>query len=478
MTQDTYFPLTMLIDGEWINGDGREMSPVLNPADGSEIGRLPHATADDLERALQAAERGFREWRNVSAYERAKVLQRAADLIRERREDIASRMTLEQGKVIAEARLETDAAADFFEWYAGEGRRAYGRTIPPRVVGAHHLVFQEPIGPVAAFSPWNFPAVAPARKIAAALAAGCSCIIKPAEETPATALALARALQDAGLPAGVLNVVFGTPSVISETLLRSDIIRKVSFTGSTTVGRHIAHLAADGLKKASMELGGHGPVIVFKDADPEVVALSVAAKIRNAGQVCVSPTRFIVEEDIYDSFKKSFADVLGSIRVGNGMDPDTRMGPVANARRVTGIEELIADAEARGGRVAAGGSRLGNQGYFLKPTLLVDLPSDARALDEEPFGPLATLAPFRGFDAAIAEANRLRYGLAAYAFTRSNRTAMDVSAAIESGMVGINSFAISMAETPFGGVKDSGYGSEGGVEGLEAYMTTKFVAMH
>lgn len=479
MTTEVFDPLFLLIDGEWITADQRDSIEVLNPATGAEIGRLPVATADDLARALESSRRAFQSWRVMPALDRGRILQRAALMIRERRDAIATQMTLEEGKVLREARLEVEAAADFFEWYAAEGLRAYGRLIPPRVTGARHMVVPEPLGPVAAFSPWNFPAVAPARKIAAALAAGCSCIIKPAEETPGTALAIARALQDAGLPAGLLNMVFGDPATISQTLISSDVTRKVSFTGSTVVGRHIAHLAADGLKKASLELGGHAPVIVFADADPEqAAAMAVAGKTRNAGQVCVSPTRYIVAEQIYDRFSRAFADGLSATRVGDGLDPATGMGPVANIRRLDSTERLIADARSRGGRVLAGGERVGNQGYFHVPTLIADLPRDALLLNEEPFAPIATVNSFEHFDDAVAEANRLPYGLAAYAFTTSARTATDIAAAVRSGMVGINSYAIAMAETPFGGVGDSGYGSEGGPEGLEAYQTTKFIAQH
>ncbi len=469
---------SLFIDGEWIEGGDRELSAVVNPTDGSELARMPRATAADLDRALESSQKAYKLWRHVSAYDRAKILRKTAELIRERRDDIAVQMTLEQGKVNAEARMEVDAAADFFEWYAEEGRRAYGRIIPPRVKGARHVVLREPVGPVAAFSPWNFPAVAPARKIAAALAAGCTCIVKPSEETPNTALAIARALADAGLPAGVLNVVFGNAAMISETLIRSPIIKKVTFTGSTGIGRHIAHLAAEGVKKISLELGGHAPVIIFNDANPNAVALSVTSKIRNAGQVCVSPTRFIVQEDRYKEFAATLSERIESINVGNGLDENTQMGPVANDRRLQSMEDLVSDARAKGGKVAAGGKRIGNQGYHFSPTVLTDLPADARILSEEPFGPIATVTPFRHFDEAIAEANRLPFGLASYAFTSSVATATDVADSIESGMIGINSFAISMAETPFGGVKDSGYGSEGGPEGLDAYLTTKFIAQH
>ncbi len=472
-----YEKLHLFIDGEWLGLDGRKSQPVLNPATGEEIGRLPHAKTADLDRALAAAARGFTQWKRVSANDRSKVLRRAAELIRERHERIATVMTLEEGKTIGESKLEVLSSAEVFEWMAEEGRRSYGRLIPARGEGHRQLVVKEPVGTVAAFSPWNFPAVTPARKIAAALAAGCSCIIKPAEETPATALLIAKALEEAGLPKGVLNVVFGVPSEVSSYLIASPVIRKISFTGSTAVGKLLAKLAADGVKRATMELGGHAPVVIFEDVDPEKVApLAVAAKFRNAGQVCISPTRFFVHEAVHDRFVAKFTELSAAMPVGDGLDPKHKMGPLANARRIDAMETLIGDAKARGAKVKTGGSRIGNAGNFWQPTVLTEVPEEATMMTVEPFGPVAAMVRFKSFDEVVERANRLPYGLAGYAFTGSTKTATAISEQLETGLVGVNTFAVTVPETPFGGVKESGYGSEGGSEGLEAYLQTKFVS--
>jgi succinate-semialdehyde dehydrogenase/glutarate-semialdehyde dehydrogenase len=472
-----YDDIALFIDGEWLPPAGRKTQPVVNPATGAEIGVLPHATQADLDRALAAAKRGFDVWRKVSPYERARILRRAAQLMRDRSEHIATQMTLEQGKTLAEARAEVAVSADHFDWQAEEGRRTYGRLIPGRSEGQRLLAMHEPVGPVAAFTPWNFPANMPARKISTALAAGCSCIIKPAEETPGTALALARAVADAGVPAGVLNVVFGVPAEISEYLIASPVIRKITFTGSTAVGKLLAGLAAKGVKRATMELGGHAPVIVFDDADAEHVArLSAAAKFRNAGQVCISPTRFYVHESIQDRFAERFAELARAVPVGNGLDSSSRMGPCANPRRFDAMEGFVADARKHGAEVLAGGERLGNAGYFWQPTVLKNVPNEARIMNVEPFGPIAIVNSFREFDEVVDEANRLPYGLAAYAFTASESRAIRIADAVEAGLIAINSFNVTWPETPFGGVKESGYGSEGGIEGLEGFLVTKFVS--
>jgi len=469
--------LHLYIDGEWLDSKGRATQPVINPATEESVGLLPHASRADLDRALAAAARAQILWRKTPAIERARILKRAADLIRSRSDAIAQRMTLEQGKVLAEASLEVGGAADIFEWNAEEARRLYGRLVPPRAPGQRLMVTREPVGPVAAFAPWNFPALLPARKISAALAAGCCCIIKPAEETPSPTLAMARALEEAGLPKGVLNVVFGVPQEISEYLLASPVVRKISFTGSTVVGKQLQKLAADGLKRCTMELGGHAPVVVFADADPDkAAAASVTAKFRNAGQVCVSPTRFYVHETIHDRFAKSFAELAAAMTVGDGLDAASGMGPCANPRRLEAMASLIGDAEAHGARRLAGGQRIGNKGYFWQPTVLADVPDEAAMMTTEPFGPVAVINRFKAFDAVVEAANRLPYGLAAFAFTGSGKIASEIGEALEAGMIGINSFAISLAEMPFGGVKESGYGSEGGSESLDSYLVTKTIS--
>jgi succinate-semialdehyde dehydrogenase/glutarate-semialdehyde dehydrogenase len=472
-----YTDLQLHIDGEWLNGSSRKTEEVINPATGKALANLPHATKADLDRALDAAKRGLAVWRATSAYDRAKVMRKTADLIRERAEKIATIMVMEQGKVFAEARMETMTTADIFEWFAEEGRRAYGRIIPGRVPTTRQLVIQEPVGVTAAFTPWNFPAVTPARKIAAALAAGCSIIVKASEETPGTCVELMRCMVDAGLPKGVCNLVFGVPAEVSEHLIGSDLVRKISFTGSVPVGKHLAALAAKGMKRATMELGGHSPVVVFGDADPEKTADTIAAfKYRNAGQVCISPTRFYVQEPVYDRFVKRFTEYAKNIKLGDGLDKGTTMGPLANPRRLDAMEALVNDSKARGGKVMAGGKRHGNQGYFFEPTVITDLPDDCKLMTEEPFGPIAPIVAFKTFDEVVERANSLPFGLAAYAFTSSAETATRIGGAIESGMVGVNSVMISTPETPFGGIKDSGYGHEGGLEGLEAYTNKKFIS--
>jgi succinate-semialdehyde dehydrogenase/glutarate-semialdehyde dehydrogenase len=473
MTNYPYPDLQLFVGGEWKSADGQ---PVLNPADESVIGTVPHATRADLDAALSAAENGFRTWRKTSPAKRAEIILKAAQLVRERVEEMAVAMTLEQGKPIAQSRLEILRGCDIIEWDATEGRRVYGRVIPSEP-GMRHTVLRQPIGVVAAFSPWNFPMSSPARKVASALAAGCAIILKASEETPAGAVQLAHAFQDAGLPPGVLNLVFGVPADISEYLIPQPAIRLVTFTGSIPVGKTLAAMAGRHMKPAIMELGGHAPVIVCEDADPVTsAATSVIGKSRNAGQVCVSPTRFFVHEAIYDEFTAAFAEKARAVKVGDGLDPSNQMGPLANHRRIETMEAFVADAQQKGARVLAGGSRIGNRGYFYPLTVLADLPDDARAMHEEPFGPLALINPVASLDDAIEKANALPYGLAAYAFTRSARNADRLAEGIEVGNLSINHFVASIAETPFGGVKDSGYGREGGTEGLQCYTVAKNVS--
>ncbi len=469
----TYPQLQLYIGGEWKSADGQ---PVLNPADESVIGIVPHATRGDLDRALEAAEHGLVTWRKTSPAKRAEIIVKAAQLIRARVEEMAVAMTLEQGKPIGQSRLEILRGCDIIEWDAAEGRRTYGRIIPSEP-GLRHTVLRQPIGAVAAFSPWNFPMSSPARKVAGALSAGCAIILKASEETPAGAVQLVRAFADAGLPPGVLNLVFGTPSEISEYLIPQPTVRLVTFTGSIPVGKKLASLAGQHMKPAIMELGGHAPVIVCEDVDPVAsAATSVLGKSRNAGQVCVSPTRFYVQEAIYQPFVAAFAEKARAMKVGDGLDPANQMGPLANHRRIETMEAMVADAKGKGARVLAGGSRIGNSGYFYPMTVLADVPDDARAMRDEPFGPLALINPVGSLDEAIEKANALPYGLAAYAFTRSARNADRLAEGVEVGNLSINHFVASIAETPFGGVKESGYGREGGTEGLAGYTVTKNVS--
>ncbi len=471
-----YTSLEHYIDGNWVKASGKSQD-VINPATSKTIGELGLATRGDLDKALAAADKGFKTWRKVSAFERGKILRKAAELVRARADDIAKVLTQEQGKVIAEAKVELMAAADVIDWFAGEGQRAYGRIIPARADGVRNMVIMEPIGPVAGFSPWNFPVTQAVRKIAASLAAGCSIIIKCPEETPGSPIGLVKAFHDAGVPPGVINLVYGVPAEISEYLIPNPIIRKVSFTGSVPVGKHLNALAASHMKRATMELGGHAPVLVFDDADVDGAAkLMGAMKYRNAGQVCVSPTRFFVHDKVYDKFVGQFVDHAKGTTVGDGLDPASKMGPLANPRRINAIEGFIADAQDKGAKVATGGKRIGNQGNFFEPTVLTDVPETARIMNEEPFGPVAVMLRFKDTDDVLARANKLPFGLASYAFTKNANTATKIADALDSGMVTINHFGIALPETPFGGIKDSGFGHEGGIEGLAVYMQAKFVS--
>jgi succinate-semialdehyde dehydrogenase/glutarate-semialdehyde dehydrogenase len=465
--------LKLYVGGEWRSRDG---APVINPVDESILGTVPHATRADLDDALAAAEKGFKVWRNTSPAKRAEIIQRAAQICRDRADEDAVAMTLEQGKPLGQAKLEILRGCDIIDWDATEGRRVYGRVIPGEP-GMRNIVLRQPIGVVAAFSPWNFPMSSPARKVAGALSSGCAIILKASEETPAGAVGLVRAFADAGLPPGVLNLVFGVPSEVSEYLIPQPSVRLVTFTGSIPVGKHLSAMAGEHMKPVIMELGGHAPVIVCDDADPDAAgAASAITKSRNSGQVCVSPTRFFVQEAIYERFTATFGEKAKQIKVGDGLDSATQMGPVANDRRLAAMETLIADAKSKGARVVAGGSRIGNRGYFHELTVLADVPDDARAMNEEPFGPLALLSPVKTIDEAIEKANSLPFGLAAYAFTRSARNVDQLAERVEVGNLSINHLTASFAETPFGGVKDSGYGREGGTEGLECYTVAKNVS--
>src|SRR5215212_8659492 len=473
-----YGELGLFIDGAWRkNGSGNKGEDVINPATEKPLAHLPHVSKADLDEAVESAKKGFALWRATSAYDRCKIMHKAADLMRERHDAISKIMVLEQGKPYAEARGEVIVSADIIDWYAEEGRRSYGRIVPGRGKGVRQLVVQEPIGIVAAFTPWNFPVLTPARKIGGALAAGCALILKASEETPGACVEVVRCFADAGLPAGVLNLVFGVPSDVSEHLLAKEAVRKISFTGSIPVGKHLAALAAKGMKRTTMELGGHSPVVVFADADPEKAADTIAAfKYRNAGQVCISPMRFCVQEPVYKKFLARFTDYAKAIKLGDGLEQGITMGPMANARRIDAMETFVNDAKDHGAKVVTGGARHGNQGFFYEPTVVTDVPDDAKVMREEPFGPIAPIVTFKSFDEVVERANSLPYGLAAYAFTSSNATAAAIGDAIESGMVGVNSVAVSTPETPFGGVKESGHGSEGGIEGLGAYLSTKFIS--
>ena len=475
----TYPDTQIFINGAWRDAaDGRSLA-VRNPATDEEIGRVAHAGRADLDRALDAARRGFELWRDLTPAERSKIMRGAAGLMRERASDIARRLTQEQGKPLAEAKIEAMAAADIIEWFAEEGFRVYGRLVPHRSnLSIRQMVIKDPVGPVAAFTPWNFPINQVVRKISAGLAAGCSMIVKAAEETPASPAALIKAFQDAGLPDGVLGLVFGDPAEISQYLIASPVIRKITFTGSTPVGKLLAGLAGQHMKRASMELGGHAPVIVCEDADLALAVKSVgASKFRNAGQVCIAPTRFLVHNSVKQPFAEAFAEFARGVTVGDGMAEGTRMGPLANPRRLAAMAEFQKDAVDRGAKVLTGGARIGEVGNFWAPTVLTDVPLEARLFNDEPFGPVAGIRGFDGLEEAIAEANRLSFGLAGYAFTRSLANADLLARRVEVGMLWVNTPATPTAELPFGGVKDSGYGTEGGPEALENYLNTRAVVV-
>lgn len=477
MQNPTYDSLYLFINGTWLSADDRDTAAVVNPATGSVLGRLPLATEADLALALDVARDSFDVWRHTVPAERARIMKRAAELMRDRAEHIATQMTLEEGKPLTESRDEVLRAAEYFEWFAEEARRIHGRVVPANRPGVQQLVKRQAIGPVAAFTPWNFPAITPARKLSAALAAGCSVILKPGEESPATALALARCLDEAGLPKGVLQIVFGVPDKVSSQLIASPIIRKVAFTGSVPVGRLLSERAAAGVKPITLELGGHGPVLVFADADIDAAAAGGAAnRFRGTGQICISSTRFLIQRPVYERFVAAFVAATAKLVIGDGMAAGTQVGPLANQRQLEKMELLVADAVAQGAKVLIGGKRIAGPGYFFQPTVLADVPMSARIMHEEPFGPIAVMRPFDALEDGLAEANRLPYALSAYAFTRDARTAIDVGDGLEAGMIGINQYRIIATELPFGGMKESGHGSEGGTEGIEHYLTNKFIS--
>ncbi len=471
-----YEELGLYIDGEFIRGGGRREQDVLNPANDEVLGRLPHASTEDLDRALAAAQRAFESWRRTSPLERSAILRKVAELARERAGAIGRNITLDQGKPLAEAVGEVTGCAEHADWHAEECRRIYGRVIPARVEGVRQLVVREPIGVCAAFTPWNFPFNQAIRKIVAALGAGCTIIVKGPEDAPSAVVALARLFHDAGLPAGCLNVVWGVPHEVSDYLIRSPIVRKISFTGSVPVGKQLAALAGSLMKRCTMELGGHSPVIVCDDADVVRAAKMVAAlKFRNAGQVCVSPSRVYVERAAYERFVETFVAAAEKLKVGDGLASDTRMGPLAHQRRVGSMTEFVEDARERGAVAVTGGARIGERGNFFAPTVLTEVPDDALVMTSEPFGPVVPIVRFDSLEEALTRANRLPYGLASYAFTSSIRNAHIIATGLEAGMVNINHFGIALAETPFGGIKDSGYGSEGGSETFDGYLNTKFI---
>ncbi|RFC65887.1 NAD-dependent succinate-semialdehyde dehydrogenase [Mesorhizobium denitrificans] len=471
------YPRTdLLINGTWRPPTGGRYAAVLNPATGAEIGSVAIASREDLIEVAECVLSGLKTWNGMPLLKRYAIMRDAAQNLRSRVDLIAPLLTLEQGKPLLEAKAELNAGADVIEWFSDEMRRAYGRTIPSRLSGVLNMTISRAVGPVAAFTPWNFPINQVVRKISVALAAGCSIVVKGPEETPAAPAELIKAFLDAGVPAGALNLIFGVPSEVSEFLIPHPNIKKISFTGSTAVGKHLASLAGRHMKLSTMELGGHAPAIILDDADvPRAISVLATGKYRNAGQVCVAPTRFLVQEGTYANFVDQFVAFARNINVGNGLDPSTTMGPLIHERRRAAVEELITDSVARGAKVLHGGKRVGNEGFFFEPTVLADVPQDARIMNEEPFGPVAIMQSVRTIDDAIDEANRLPFGLASYAFTSSLASSHEMANRIEAGMTSINYNGIALPELPFGGINDSGYGSEGGYNAIESYLHTKLV---
>jgi len=465
----------LFIDGQWCDASDGGTQDLVNPSNSAVIGQLSVATNQDIGRALEAAKRGFRVWSKTSAWDRAEILRRAGRLIDQRADDLALSITQEQGKPLTEAKGEMGRVSEVFEWCAAEAIRSYGHVYPQRTPGGRQMTLKEPIGPVAAFTPWNFPAVLSARKLAAALGAGCSIILCPADETPTAVAGIIQALHEAGVPAGVIGQLTGNPPRLSEKLIKSPIITKVSLTGSIPVGKLLSGMAGSQLKPVTMELGGHAPVVVFDDADVErAAALTAGFKYRNAGQVCLGVSRIYVQEGVYDAFYEAFAAHVEALKMGDGMDPATTMGPMANARRAAAMEAIVSDARIRGAEITHGGNRTGV--CYFEPTLIRNPPDESILMTEEPFGPIAPICSFKTYDEVIARANALPYGLAAYAFTSSLKTATNIADDFEAGWIGINEFTPALAEAPFSGHKDSGLGAEGGPEGFDAYLKTKFVS--
>jgi succinate-semialdehyde dehydrogenase/glutarate-semialdehyde dehydrogenase len=468
----------LYIGGKWTWGTGTQKKPVTDPATGEAIGHIPDATPQDIDQALNAAAAGFDAWRKIAPWERGAKLRKVSDLLMERIDELAVIMSTESGKPLAESRGEWAACAEQFEWYGEEAKRIFGQAYQGRDEATRMTVIYQPVGVVAAFSAWNFPALLPARKIAAALAAGCSVILKPAGETPASAAAIVRACHDAGITPGAVNFVTGNSARIAQQLIASPIVRKVSLTGSTPVGKQLLHLCAEGVKKATMELGGHAPVLVFEDADVEAAAEACArGKFRNCGQVCASPSRFYVQDAAYERFAKVFVGVAKQLKIGRFDQNGVTLGPMANARGLDHAKLLVQDAIEKGAKVLTGGKVPAGfeRGYFYEPTVLGEVPDAAKIMQDEPFSPIAPITRFKTLEEVIERANATPFGLTGYVFSKSLRTATLAAEALEVGMVGVNEVAIASAEAPFGGIKESGMGREGGSLGIKDYLEAKFI---
>jgi succinate-semialdehyde dehydrogenase/glutarate-semialdehyde dehydrogenase len=473
----SYEKLELLINGKWKMGSENKAEPVINPATNEVIGDLPHASKKDLDEALESNLEAFKLWKKESPLNRQKIIENACRNLESKFDQVATNLTIEMGKPLAEAKGELAVGLDVLRWYGEEGKRAYGRIVPSRMSNMSQTVIKEPIGPVIAFVAWNFPVMNVVRKIGGALAAGCTITIKPSEETPGTAIAIGRAFMDAGLPPGVLNIVFGVPSEVSEHLCGSKIPRKLSFTGSIPVGKHLQKLAADNMIRCTMELGGHSPLMVFDDTDIDMAAkISVAGKFRNAGQVCVSPTRFLVQDTVKEQFIRAVINETNKIKVGNGLDDGINMGPLIAERRIDIMKDFVNDAVENGANIEMGGNRMNLEGSFFAPTILTNVSDNTKIMNEEPFGPLLPIDTFNSVDEVIDRANRLDFGLASYAFSNDPKIVSFLKSEIQAGLLAVNSTVVSTPETPFGGIKQSGYGSEGGIEGIDAFLVTRFIS--
>jgi len=475
-----YEPYGLFINNEWRQASTGKTQDVIDPATEDHVGTIPMATRDDLEMAISATKMAQKTWGVTSGWQRSQYLRAISNELRQTTETAAHMMARECGKPLAEAKGEFNAAIDQFDWYADEARRIFGHSLGGREQGIRLDVIYQPVGPVAAFSAWNFPALLPARKIAAALAAGCTIIIKPSSETPSSVFLFAEAAKKIGLPDGVLGIVTGNSADISKYLIASPVIRKVSLTGSVPIGKLIMKQAAEGLKRISLELGGHAPVLVFGDADPVAAGKACAtAKFRNNGQVCISPSRFYVHASIKDKFAVAMVETAQALKLGGGVDPTVTCGPLINARGRERIENLVADALKEGAKLLTGGNRPKefNRGYFYEPTVLDEVPDHARVMIDEPFGPIAPISAFHDFDEVIERANGTTFGLAGYVFSSSLQNANRAANALEVGMVGVNDMLLAAAEIPFGGTKESGFGREGGQLGIFDYVEAKYIKL-
>ncbi len=480
MATATKLATQMYIDGQWVDaGDGNVLK-VINPADESIIAEVAYGTRVEADRAIEAAAKAFPAWRSVSVYERARVLKRTAELLRDRADAVARSLTQEQGKPLAEAKGEVLHAADTFEWFAEEGKRAYGRIIPPSNMSKRHYAITHPVGVVGTITPWNFPAALPSRKIAPALAAGCTVVSRPADQTPLTLIHMFECLAEAGVPAGVVNLVMGPARPIADAFFEHPAVRKISFTGSTAVGKELIRRSADQVKRLSLELGGHAPLIVFPDADiAQVAQAAVIGKFRNNGQVCVSPSRFYLHDSIAKEFTEAAVELTRNLKVGNGLEEGVQVGPMFEQKALEKAQGLIDDAKARGAKLLAGGGRSSkfDKGYWFEPTVLREVNGSMRLLTEEPFAPVMPLLDFSKIDDVIEAANNTPYGLAAYVFTNDLTIATRMAEGLEAGIIGVNDPVPATPQCPFGGMKESGLGRELGVEGLESYLETKFVSV-